>query len=845
MDNFKDRITELEAEISRLKVELEKAREKERDTEESGRAILFMLEDLESSHEFLSRAKTEWEATFDGITDPLFIHDKELKIIRANRAYANASSLSFKEIIGKPYFEVFPKMEKPFKICLKALELQEEEEEEEEEFSCPVTNKIFKVRFYPIKDVNGGYLYSIHILEDITEAKKAAEKIKEAESRYHILFEQSPAGVVIYDPETLFPIEFNDQMHNQLGYSREEFSRLRIPDYEVVEIYEEIKAHAEKVLREGQDTFERTHKTKTGNIRNVLISVKLINLSGKVLLYCIIRDITEIKMAEEKIKQEMEITTHLLMIAETTAHITDVDKLMEQIMRCGHEIMKCDVCLSYIYDKEANAFRPAQCYGLSHEMIPIFRTEPLDEKTEFVKKAMEGKETVIKQFGVISSELGVKDKSSYSELPTPDSKLFSWLPDINTIAIIPLIGKTDNLGLIIGMYKTSKEFTDRDRKIMQGISHQVSTALEQASLYTDSINKSMELSHKIETIQVMHEIDKSILSTLEAQEILETTTRLIGKVIPCDRATVVLVDRERQGFIYKAGFGVTIVQKEVFIPFKDSSATEEVVKKRRTEYISDIGKLKGLRPIEERFLKDGFLSHIRIPLIVKGEIDGILTVGSKRPSAFTPEDLSTLEKIASQIGVALENARLVSDLEELFIGTVKSLSSAIDAKSRWTAGHSERVTGYAIKIAKEMGLNGKALKDIELAVLLHDVGKIGTYESILDKPGKLTDEELTIMRQHPAKGAEILASIKQLKDIIPGVKYHHEFYDGTGYPEGLKGDAIPFSARILSVADTVDAMGADRPYRKRKPMDEIIAELKRCSGIQFDTKVVGAFLRVI
>src|SRR3989338_2109286 len=454
------------------------------------------------------------------------------------------------------------------------------------------------------------------------------------------------------------------------------------------------------------------------------------------------------------------------------------------------------ICLSYIYDKEANAFRPAQCYGLSHEMIPIFRTEPLDEKTEFVKKAMDGKETVIKQFGVISSELGVKDKSSYSELPTPDSKLFSWLPDINTIAIIPLIGKTDNLGLIIGMYKTSKEFTDRDRKIMQGISHQVSTALEQASLYTDSINKSMELSHKIETIQVMHEIDKSILSTLEAQEILETTTRLIGKVIPCDRATVVLVDRERQGFIYKAGFGVTIVQKEVFIPFKDSSATEEVVKKRRTEYISDIGKLKGLRPIEERFLKDGFLSHIRIPLIVKGEIDGILTVGSKRPSAFTPEDLSTLEKIASQIGVALENARLVSDLEELFIGTVKSLSSAIDAKSRWTAGHSERVTGYAIKIAKEMGLNGKALKDLEIGGLLHDIGKLGTYEAILDKAGKLTDEEINMIKQHPLKGAEILLPIKQLKNCISAAKYHHEYYNGKGYPEGLKGEEIPLTARI-------------------------------------------------
>ena len=829
MDNFKDRITELEAEISRLKVELEKAKEREKDTEESGRAMLFMLEDLESSHEFLSRAKTERETTFDGITDPLFIHDKELKIIKANRAYANASSLSFKEIIGKPYFEVFPKMEKPFKICLKALELQEEEEEEEEEeFSCPITGKIFKVRFYPIKDVNGGYLYSIHILEDITEAKKATEKIKEAESRYHILFEQSPAGVVIYDPETLLPIEFNDQMHNQLGYSREEFSRLPIPAYEAVENPEEIKAHAEKVLKEGQDTFERTHKTKTGNIRNVLISVKLINLSGKVLLYCIIRDTTEIKMAEEKIKQEMEITKHLLMIAETTAHITDVDKLMEQVMRCGHEIMKCDVCLSYLWDEEARKFVPSQCYGLAHELIPIFRTEPLDEKLEFVKNAMEGKKPVI-----ISQPLNLSTSA------------LNWLPDIKTITVVPLIGKTDYLGLIIGIYKTSKEFTERDKKLMQGISHQVSTTLEQTSLYTDSINKAMELFHKVETIQVMHEMDRSILSTLESQEILETTTRLIGKVIPCDRATVVLVDRERQGFIYKAGFGVTIVQKEAFIPFKDSSATEEVVKKRRTEYISDIRKLKNLRPIEERFLKDGFLSHIRIPLVVKGEIDGILTVGSKRAAAFTPEDLSTLEKIASQIGVALENARLVSDLEELFLGTVKSLASAIDAKSRWTAGHSERVTRYAINIGKEMGFSKKELQDLEIGGLLHDIGKLGTYEAILDKAGKLTDEEINMIKQHPLKGAEILSPIKQLKNCISAAKYHHEYYNGKGYPEGLKGEEIPLTARIICIADSVDAMGADRPYRKGKPMDEIVAELKRWSGTQFDPKVVEAFLRVI
>ena len=223
----------------------------------------------------------------------------------------------------------------------------------------------------------------------------------------------------------------------------------------------------------------------------------------------------------------------------------------------------------------------------------------------------------------------------------------------------------------------------------------------------------------------------------------------------------------------------------------------------------------------------------------------MLNIGSKRPSAFTPEDLSTLEKLAYQIGVALENARLLANLEELFIGTVKSLSSAIDAKSKWTAGHSERVTKYAVQIGKEMGLSEKELKNLELAGLLHDIGKIGTYEAILDKQGKLTEDEIKLIRQHTVKGAEILSPIKQLKEIIPAVKYHQEFYDGSGYPDGLRGEAIPLFAQIIGAADAIDAMSADRPYRKGKSMDTVVEELKRCSGTQFDPTVVESFLRAI
>ncbi|MBI5875544.1 MAG: PAS domain-containing protein [Deltaproteobacteria bacterium] len=171
-----DRTTELETEITRLKAELEKAKVREKEIEESRSATLFMIEDLNVSTAKVERSKKEWEATFDAISDPLFIHDKEFKIVRTNKAYADAAGMAFNHFIGRPYYKVFPKMEGPFKMCLKAQELQEEEEE----FFYPVTNRIFKVRFYPIKDVNGGYLYSIHILEDITAAKRAEQQIKDS-----------------------------------------------------------------------------------------------------------------------------------------------------------------------------------------------------------------------------------------------------------------------------------------------------------------------------------------------------------------------------------------------------------------------------------------------------------------------------------------------------------------------------------------------------------------------------------------------------------------------------------------------------------------------------------------
>lgn len=183
------------------------------------------------------------------------------------------------------------------------------------------------------------------------------------------------------------------------------------------------------------------------------------------------------------------------------------------------------------------------------------------------------------------------------------------------------------------------------------------------------------------------------------------------------------------------------------------------------------------------------------------------------------------------------------ELHELFLAALQCLTSAIEAKSPWTRGHSERVAGYAVSIGTQMGLADDELEKLRIAALLHDIGKIGTYDGILDKSGKLTDAEYAAIKQHPGKGAEMLAPIRQLHDIIPWVRGHHERFDGTGYPDGLKGEAIPLAARILAVADSFDSMTAERPYRTTPGRALALEDIQRHAGTQFDPKVVEVFLR--
>jgi HD-GYP domain-containing protein (c-di-GMP phosphodiesterase class II) len=201
-----------------------------------------------------------------------------------------------------------------------------------------------------------------------------------------------------------------------------------------------------------------------------------------------------------------------------------------------------------------------------------------------------------------------------------------------------------------------------------------------------------------------------------------------------------------------------------------------------------------------------------------------------------------LAAIGNQAGIAVHRARLLADMEKLFFDVMRAIAAIIDAKDGYTHRHSERVAAFAVKLAAHLGLSDETRDVIELSALLHDVGKIGVPDAILNKPGKLTEAEFAEMRRHPGHGAAILSNIQSAKvtALLPGVKHHHERWDGAGYPDGLEGEAIPLLGRILAVADYLDALTSERAYRQRQSFDQVIEMIQQQAGLAFDPKVVAA-----
>ena len=412
---------------------------------------------------------------------------------------------------------------------------------------------------------------------------------------------------------------------------------------------------------------------------------------------------------------------------------------------------------------------------------------------------------------------------------------------IKNIITIPLLKKNKLFGIIeIYNSKTkSKEFGTEDFSLICSLMDNITVIIEKSFLFERSEKKIEELNKLFRATEIVY-------SSLDLRVVLNTIMSLAKQLLNAEAASVLLVDEEHEELFFVAAPGEKEKNLEEIHLRKGEGIAGWVVETGKILLIPDVSR-------EPRFAKrvdhiSGFKtkSILCIPLKVGNKTVGVIeAINKKKKNNFTADDVRLCSSLAKQSSMAIEKAKLYKDLEDLFLSTIKSIAEAIDAKDPYTRGHCERIRKYTVLIANNLGLSEKEKRNVEIAALLHDVGKIGVPEAVLMKEGRLTEKEWAKIKKHPEMGAQILNSIKQLEEVIPYIRHHQERFDGTGYPAGLKGRDIPLASRIIAVVDAFDAMTSERPYRQNVLSDEMaLKEIEIKAGAQFDPRCVQAFFSV-
>ena len=349
---------------------------------------------------------------------------------------------------------------------------------------------------------------------------------------------------------------------------------------------------------------------------------------------------------------------------------------------------------------------------------------------------------------------------------------------------------------------------------------------------------------RLKALIPLFEISKLLVTEVELANLFKIITDVLVQEFAADRVSLMLTDETSGALVIRASHGLPadIALQARREPGEGVSGL--VLKHRKPLIIS-----AGTHPdqeVRDALNRDNMPSScIAVPLLGKNKLFGVLNVSKFSGRPFSTSDLQIVSILASQVVTAMENASLFENLRENYFRTIQALVAAVEAKDPYTRWHSTNVAKYAVEIARDMGIGPAQLEEIHIAAILHDVGKIGISDLIICKPDRLSREEFNIMKDHSAHGIRILEPIGFPPTVINAIHQHHERYDGRGYPQGLAGEQITLTARILNVADTIDAMVSERPYRGTISPEDVLLELKVEAGKQFDPQAAQSARRLI
>ncbi len=542
----------------------------------------------------------------------------------------------------------------------------------------------------------------------------------------------------------------------------------------------------------------------------------------------------EISVLEETINRLNFRFEALQKITQLINLASNFEQVLDEVMRLTIELVNAQAGVIILIDPTTGELS-------SHITIGGRPREELGEEPKWkLDKGVMGAILKVGEPAIIS------DASEYPIFRDEISKAIGCT--VVNVLCVPLKRKGETLGVLeVFNKKLSREelkegdkgvapFTAEDQKLIVSLSNEIVMVIENAMLFNERERKVVELDNLLKATE-------AIASAMQLDPLLDMIMELGMNVMDAEGCSVLLVDEKEKKLQFVAASGAKKEEVKKLSLDMGEGVAGWVAQNDQPLLIEDVSKDSRFSKKVDETLEQETKSLICIPLKVKERTIGVMEVMNKRGDrTFTERDMVLFKPLSAQAAVAIERARLYEDLEDMYISTVKSLAAAIDAKDPYTRGHSERVTRFSMLIAKELGLDDKTQRDVQLCGLLHDVGKIGVPISVLRKKDKLTDEDWKHIRRHPVLGAEIVSPITQLKELIPNIRHHHERYDGKGYPDGLKGEDIPLISRILAVADTFDALTSERPYRNGLSDKAAVEEMKVVKGTQLDSVCVEAFL---
>jgi PAS domain S-box-containing protein len=757
------------------------------------------------------------------------------EFLDANDEFLNLFGYSREELIGNnPVVLKMWVQPQDRERMIEKLQAQNRVSDLETQF-CTKENKIRDVNVSSELIDVAGERYILGLTTDITERKLAESERKHSEAVFRALFELSPDSIVLIDPhdaQDSWPIiDCNKAACLISGFSRDELIGQSIDILNATPgTLAERTAYRKQLREAGNLNYEVAHRHKDGSVFPVEVSTAIFTIGGRELVLGIDRDITARIHAEEEIKQRLAELEAVNQISTALRVAQTLDEMLPLLLDTTLEVLHATQGAIWLHDPVKNELQIKVIRGWDTKPgRPSIPPEKLGE-------------------GVNGYAFGTGQPYIASDFHL-DARLLEavrqWMPPGIGGAVIPIRAGQNVIGMFDVNVSLPRELTLGEIHLLTTLSEIAGNAIQRTTLH-------QQTERRLQQLTALSSIDRIISSTFDLHLSLGLLSGHVAVQLGVDATDILLFNPNSNTLEFSVGRGFRTKPFEHAKLRLGEGFAGQAALTREIIHVPNLAVEHNNLRLEKHLADEQFVSYYGVPLISKGQIMGVLEVFQRTLLEPDKEWLDFLGTMAEQAAIAIDSVmqfdnvqRSNSELSQAYDETIEGWSHALDLRDHETEGHTQRVTEMTVALAREAGLDEAELLQVRWGSLLHDIGKMGIPDRILLKPGPLTDEEWVIMKKHPTFAWEMISPIRYLHTALDIPYCHHEKWDGTGYPRGLRGAQIPIPARIFAVVDVYDALTSDRPYRKAWSKENTLDHIREQSGKHFDPEVVDTFLKVI